>query len=407
MAGAAVVVVQRAMVASRNLSLLALCAGYWMCALLPTLSVGSAAASSNFQARIPSCDEEHEANNVAFSVANFKAAINAQEWTESRDILVSGGPHAQVDPALCLDSRPATQMLLDVYFEGQHSFEPAVRTLLLNLLDRGLNPNTVSSASGSEVTHTPTPLARVLQVTPFDVALVRALLIAGHELVEPRVGPEVPTYLHMLPHIYNQVKNTVTERVTQGLYLVRHGKASCLEDAFRTLSLTEREAAQHCIAAEPSEGGCAATPQRDGDPLVVMDGLFEASTKFQDLDLELLAFLRAVEAGEMDERKMNRHVGAVDASIVATETTRTLLLLLLHSPHHRQMLSSGQLLLRDPESGQNMIHAVTAIGDLDVLGAFADALKSSLFEEIEREQEEANKDPVSGAPITLLHSCPR
>eukprot|EP00750_Incisomonas_marina_P012319 INCI16724.2.p1 GENE.INCI16724.2~~INCI16724.2.p1 ORF type:complete len:825 (+),score=154.29 INCI16724.2:105-2579(+) len=379
------------MATSCSSSLLALCT-VWLCALFLTLSIDLAAAASNFQAHALSCDEEHESNNVAFSVASFKAAVAAQKWTESRDILMSGGSHAQVDPALCFDNKPATQKLLDVYFEGQHSFDPVVRTLLLNMLDHGLNPNIVPS--GSQIT--PTPLARVLQVTPFDVALVRALLIAGHELVDPRLGPEVPTYLHLLPRVYNHVKRTVTERVAQGLYLVRHGKASSFEDAFQSLSLMEREAVQNCIATGPSEG-CASAPQRDGDPLIVMDGLFEASTRFQDMDLEFLAFLRAVEAGTEDRRKINRHVGAVDASIVATETARTLLLLLLHSPHHRQMLSASQLLLRDPETGHNMIHAITAIGDLDVLGAFADALKSSLFDEIDQE-EEPNSDSLDKSP---------
>lgn len=383
---------------------------------------------------IPSCSDEDESRNTGFDVAQLKRAIRTLRWDDKAVSAVVEknrvGSVVLFDPALCVDGQPVTKVLLDSYLASTSAssrstqtgrvFEPAIRSLLLAMLEHGVNPNTAAHGSTNDsdesatIPPTPAPLAVVLSHTPYDVALVRALLMGGHALTKPNLGPETPTYLHMLPDIHRKVRHVVAQHVGKARYMVRHGSATSLENAFQRLARAyEEEEIEACIVADGDGAeACSDRPNSStnhhhhdehtsttaefimlGDPRVVMDGLFELSHKFQDMDFELVEFLQRVQRGAEDPRKVDRHVGASDASAVATECTRGLLGLMLHSPAAQDMLAAAQLLLEAPSTGENMLHAVMAIGDVEVLGLFTDKLKTTLLDAVAAREELL--DPVS------------
>lgn len=343
-----------------------------------------------------SCLDEKQSGNRDVDATALKNSLVIGDWDSALQTL---SPKSWFDPAFCVGQQPVTHVLLHKFLFSEKEFrvQAKIRELLIVLLERGVNPNTVGSPDGEEG---PTPLALVLKESPYDVALVRALMIGGHTLTTPRLAP-YPTYLHMFPDIYASLRRTLKDRMVQALYVIRHRQADSLEGALTAialahdsdLSLQAEQTAE--VEVDPVTGevlpqtpmDATATKGHERDPRLLMDGLFEASKKFQSMDFTLLEFLQSAEAGRQDFTKIDRHIGVRETSWITVECMRSLLLLMLNSPSSSDMLAADQLLLENPETGHNMIHAIVSVGDEHLLGPFVDELRGAILESLEPEDE--------------------
>ena len=346
-----------------------------MCAFLTAL-IASAVVATQAQ-EIRSCANEKESLNSDVDIAAMKHSVEVEDWAAALQALT---PKSRFDPALCVEGLPIITSLLYSYFDDS-PYEMDLRSLMMTLLERGVDPNTVVESTDGDDEGLPAPLALVLLNTPYDVALVRALLIGGHGLTNPQV-PGFPTYLHILPEAYRVIRQTVVDRVSQGLYLIRHGKASNLEDALNVIA--EAHVAELKQCQEDSVRGVTEniSPSTKYDPRVAMDGLFESSMKFQDIDFQLLFFLYQVSNNKNDPKKLDRSITYRQVATVAAECLRYVMALLLHSPHVDEMLAADQLNLVQESTGYNMLHAMVATGDVQLLGPFVDELKARLVDAI-------------------------